>query len=83
MENKFSRYPCGFRKVFNTQDALLSMVEKKLLARDKKEVCGAILTDLSKVFDCISNDLLKAKLNAYGFDHNSLNVFHNYLFGRS
>ena len=68
----------------NTQNALLSMVEKKmLLARDKKEVCGAILTDLSKVFDCISNDLLIAKLKAYGFDQNPLNVIHNYLFGRS
>ena len=59
------------------------MVEKMLLACDKKEVCEAILTDLSKAFGCISHDLLIAKLNAYGFDHNSLNVIHNYLFGRS
>ena len=49
----------------------------------KKEVCGAILTDLSKVFDCISHDLLIAKLNAYGFNQNALNFIHNYLFGRS
>ena len=82
-ENKFSKYQCGFRKGFNTQNAFLSMVEKMLLARDKKEVCGAILTDLSKAFDCISHDLLIAKLNAYGFDKNALNVIHNYLFGRS
>ena len=39
-ENKFSKYQCGFRKGFNTQNALLSMVEKMLLTRDKKEVCG-------------------------------------------
>ena len=57
-ENKFSRYQCGFRKSFNTQNALLSMVEKMLLVRDKKEVCGTIL---SKLFDCISHDLLIAK----------------------
>ena len=38
-ENKFSKYQCGFRKGFNTQNAL-SMVEKMLLARDKKKVCG-------------------------------------------
>ena len=49
----------------------------------KKEVCEAILTDLSKAFDCISHDLLMAKLNAYGFDQNALNDIHNYLFGRS
>ena len=79
-ENKFSRYQCGFRKSFNTQNALLSMVEKMLLVRDKKEVCGTIL---SKLFDCISHDLLIAKLNASGLDQNRLNVIHNYLSGRS
>ena len=41
------------------------MVEKMRLARDKKEFCGTILTDLSKAFDCISHHLLIAKLNAY------------------
>ena len=59
------------------------MVEKMLLFRDKKEVCGAIMTDLPKAFDCISHDLLIAKLNAYGFDQNALNIIHNYLFGKS
>ena len=34
-ENKFSKYQCGFRKGFNTQNPLLSMVEKVLLAHDK------------------------------------------------
>ena len=57
------------------------MVKKRLW--NKKEDCGAILTNLSKAFDCISHDLLIAKLNAYGFDHNALNVIHDYLFGRS
>ena len=91
-ENKFTRYQCGFRKCFSTQNALLSMVEKMVIVRDKKELCGAVLTDLSKAFDYISHDLLIAnaklnakiaKLNAYGFDHNAPNVIHNYLFGRS
>ena len=59
------------------------MVEKMLIARDKNKVFGAILTDLSKAFDCISHDLLIAILNAHGFDHNALNIIHNYLFGRS
>ena len=60
-----------------------SMVGKMLLTRNKKEVCGVILTDLSKAIGCISHDLFIAKLNAYGFDQNALNVIHNYLSGRS
>ena len=36
LENKFSRYQCRFRKDFDTQNALLSMVEKMLLACGKK-----------------------------------------------
>ena len=67
----------------NIQNALLSLVQKKLLARDKKDVCRAILTDLCKSFECKSHDLLIAELNACEFDQNALNIIDNYLFGRS
>ena len=48
-------------------------------ARDNNEFCAAILTDLSKAFDCICHDLLIAKLNAYGFDRNALKLICDYL----
>ena len=37
------------------------------------------MTDLTKSFDCISHELLIAKLNVYGFDETSLKVIISYL----
>ena len=55
------------------------MIEELKIARDDKEFCTAILTDLSKAFDCICHDLLIAKLNAYGFDRNVLKLIYDYV----
>ena len=43
---------------------------------------GVFMMDLSKAIDCISHDLLIAKLHAYGFDKSSLNFIYSYLKGR-
>ena len=39
-------------------------------------------TDLSKAFNCLSHDLLIAKLRTYGFDIPALRLLHNYLTNR-
>ena len=59
------------------------MIEKMKASRDNKQFCAAILTDLSKAFDCICYDLLVAKLNTYGFDKKALRLIYGYLNGRS
>ena len=59
------------------------MIEKLKIAPDNKKFCAAILTDLSKAFDCICRHLLIAKLNAYGFDRNALKLIYDYLSDRS
>ena len=41
-----------------------------------------MFSDLSKAFDCISHELLIAKLNAYGFDVKSLNFILAYFTNR-
>ena len=46
---------------------------------DKGGVAGALLTDLSKAFDCLNHGLLIAKLNAYGFSTSVLRLTHSYL----
>ena len=43
---------------------------------------GVLLTDLSKAFDCLSHELLIAKLEAYGFDKKSLALIYDYLLNR-
>ena len=81
-ENILSKYQCGFRKGLSAQQCLLLMIEKWKKSVDKGYAFGAMLTDLSKAFDCIVHDLLIAKLHAYGFDNSSLNFIHNYLTNR-
>ena len=56
-----SPYMCGYRKVFSTQHALLSLIEKWKKVLDNKGYGGAILVDLLKAFDTINHDLLIAK----------------------
>ena len=77
--NFFPQYQCGFRKGYSAQHCLLAMTEKMKEARDSNKVCAAVLTDLSKAFDCLLHDLLIEKLHAFGFDHKSLRVIHAYL----
>ena len=76
------KYQCGFRKGFNAQHCLLAMLEKWKKVVDTKKVFGALLTDLSKDFDCLPHDLTIAKLNAYGFSLPVLNLIQNYLANR-
>ena len=59
------------------------MLEKWKSAIDNKKMFGALLTDLSKAFDCLSHDLLIAKLNAYGFSIAALRLVQNYLSNRT
>ena len=78
----FSKYLYGFRKGHSTQHCLLYMLENLRKSLDKRLKTGVLLTDLSKAFDSISHDLLIAKLNAYGFCKNALNLVNDYLTDR-
>ena len=77
--NFLSPYLCGYRKGFSTQYALLTLLERWKICLDKKGFCGAVLMDLSKAFDTINHELLIAKLHAYGFSVESLEILLSYL----
>ena len=57
------------------------MVEKYRDILDKRVYAEILLTDLSKVFDCINHELLIATLHAYGFSLESL-IIQSYLINR-
>ena len=55
-------YLCGYRKGFNSQHALISLMERWRKSLDKKSYGGAM--DLSKAFDTVNHGSLIAKLHA-------------------
>ena len=64
------RFPQGLQ----CTTCLLVMIEKWKRIADYGGVFGALLTDLSKAFDCIPHDLFTAKLEAYGFQIDALKL---------
>ena len=47
-------------------------------ATDNNKAIGALLIDLSKAFDCLSYDLLIAKLHEFDLDKYSLSILQGY-----
>ena len=81
-DKTLSHLQCGFRKNQSTQDCLMLLVEMWKEALYRGIFFDALLTDLSKAFDCISHFLMIAKLDAYGFDNNACTLILNYLSNR-
>ena len=80
MDQKLSKYLCGYRKGgYSPQLTLTHMIEKMKKSRDKGNHAGAILMDLSKAFDTIKHELLIAKLHAYGFSRDALELIQDFL----
>ena len=76
IENSLSPFLFGFRKGHSSEQCLVIMLEAWKKALDDKGYAGAILTDLSKAFDCLNHALL---LDAYGFSQDALKFIRSYL----
>ena len=63
-------------------NVLVRLTEEWRENLDQNFVVGAVLTDLSKAFDCIPHDLLIAKLACYGFSDKALCFIYSYLESR-
>ncbi len=75
----FSDELSAFREIYSTQYVLVNLVEKLESALDRSKCGGALLMDLCKAFDCISHDLMIAKLKAYVMSNQSLELMFSYL----
>ena len=82
MENYFSPMVSAYGKNYSTQDVITRLVEEWREHLDENFVVGAVLTDLSKAFDCIAQNLLIAKLVACGFSDTALRYVYSYLRNR-
>ena len=63
---------------------MLNTVKYQCLKKDKsgtgnKKSFGALLTDLSNAFNCLSHGFLIAKLNVYRCNMSALQFIHSYL----
>ena len=61
---------------------MLCFIEEWRKKLDSNFVVGAVLTDLSKAFDCIPHDLLIAKVSDYDFRDETLSYIYSYLTNR-
>ena len=81
-EDTFSVYQFCFHKGISAQQCLITLIKTWKKYFDNNESFGALLTDLSKAFDCVNYELLIAKLHPYGLGNSSLRLIHSYLNNR-
>ena len=77
-DNIFSKLQCGSRKGFGVQHCLFLMIDRWKKAVDNNKVFAATLTDLSKTFGCVCDDLLIAKLHVYRLSLPALKMIQDY-----
>ena len=57
IEHHFSLFISAYRKSFSTEHVLIRLLEHWINKLDNNNVGSAVLTDLSKSFDCMPHDL--------------------------
>ena len=79
MKNKFYKYLTDFYKNHKSKNPFLRITESWKAKLNNRSNFGVKIMDLSKAFDSFDNDLLLAKLEAYGLDKNTVCSMRSYL----
>ena len=64
-----------FSKAHSTQHASFELLTSWQTSLNRGGFLGSILMDLSKAYDCLKDNLLSAKRQAYGFSKNVKDYF--------
>ena len=79
METFISNFVSAYRKQHSANNVLISLLENWKKNINNNKIVGAVFTDLSKAFDCITHDLIIVKMEAYDFSEDSLTLLYSYL----
>ena len=82
MRNYIFPYVSAYRKGYNSQHILIRLLEEWGQHLDNDRVVGGVFMDVSKTFDCVPHNLLRAELAAYSVDENLLMYIYSYLSNR-
>ena len=79
IQTSLSNFVSAYRKHYSANHVLIRLIENWKKNLDNNKIVGAVFIDLSKTFDCIPDDLLITKLEAYGFSEDFHSFLHSYL----
>src|SRR5436190_22384750 len=79
INNLLTKSQHGFRKGKSTTTAIVDLVEYILDNLEEGNIITSIFVDLSKAFDCLSHELILAKLESLGVRGIALRWFESYL----
>ena len=82
MNQPISNLVSAYRKNYSFQHVLIRLLEEWRKSLDNNYVVGRVFMDLTEGFDCVLQDFLIAKLEAYGIYENLLAYLHSYLSNR-
>ena len=81
--NLLSDAQSGFRPLHSTLTALLDITDKWYSNMDNGLINAILFIDLKKAFDTIDHEILLNKLSRYGFKCKTIELFRDYLTGRT